>query len=103
MTSGCSVDPSKRHVMVTAKALKLRWIKEAWGIVPPETIRKSFKKCGINSALDGTEDHLFAADSDDGDEPFEGFGEDDVEIGEQVYNSSQFLTLTRYLFTKKYY
>ena len=32
----------------------IRWIKEAWDRVKPETIRRCFKTCGIN--LDGTED-----------------------------------------------
>ena len=32
----------------------IRWIKEAWDKVKPETIRRCFKTCGIN--LDDSED-----------------------------------------------
>jgi hypothetical protein len=36
------------------------WVKEAWATIPKEMIRKSFIKTSISSALDGTDDHLFA-------------------------------------------
>ena len=35
-----------------------RWIKEAWAEIPQEMVIKSFKTCGISSALDGTEDDV---------------------------------------------
>ena len=41
------------------KPLLLQWVKEAWAAITPDIIRKSFKKCGITSALDGSEDYLF--------------------------------------------
>lgn len=41
------------------RALVLRWIKQAWDCITPDMIRRSFKKCGITCALDGTEDNLF--------------------------------------------
>lgn len=68
------------------KALLLKWIKDAWAAITPDVIRKSFKKCGITVALDGTEDHLFQqdSDSDDDDQSFEGFSDDDVAIAEQA-------------------
>ena len=37
----------------------IRWIKDAWDSVTPDIVRKSFKVCGILSALDGTEDNDF--------------------------------------------
>ena len=40
----------------------------------PDIIRKSFKKCGISNAIDGSEDNLFQNDDDDTDS-FEGFDE----------------------------
>ena len=57
------------------KTLVLRWIKEAWGKVTPEIIRKSFPKTGIANDLDGTQGDLLFAHSDDGDDddPFAGF------------------------------
>ncbi len=64
----------------------LRWMKQSWDLVTPEIIQKSFLKCGISNALDGTEDDLFNTDSDDED-PFEGFTQHDVEDAEEVqYN-----------------
>ncbi|CAG8632807.1 2269_t:CDS:1, partial [Diversispora eburnea] len=34
------------------------WIIEAWNDIPSEMVSKSFKKCGISNAMDGTEDDL---------------------------------------------
>lgn len=65
------------------KTLLLQWIKEAWATITPDIIRRSFKKCGITVALDGTEDHLFQQESDD-DDDFEGFDDDDIAVGEQA-------------------
>ena len=54
--------------------LLLRWIKKAWEeAVTPEIVRKSFLKCGISNAMDGTEDHYLFMEDDDTTEPeFEG-------------------------------
>ena len=35
-----------------------KWILEAWNEIPIDMVKKSFKKCGISNALDGTEDDL---------------------------------------------
>ena len=43
-----------------------------------DIIQKSFKKTGISNAMDGTEDHLFDETSDDEDDPFDGFDEEDI-------------------------
>ena len=61
-------------------------MKEAWAAITPDIIRKSFKKCGITSALDGSEDYLFNCinDDDDGDDQFDGFSPEDVEMDEQL-------------------
>ena len=34
------------------------WILNAWRDIPEEMVKKSFKKCCITNALDGTEDDL---------------------------------------------
>ncbi len=39
-----------------------KWILEAWAEIPKEMIVKSFKKCGISNAMDGSEDDLFGQD-----------------------------------------
>ena len=68
-----------------SKPLMLQWIKSAWDLVTPEIVKKSFKKCGISNAMDGTEDNLFNQNDDD--EPFKGFQAADVE-DEEVYNAN---------------
>src|SRR6266498_1986850 len=39
-----------------------KWVLEAWAEIPKEMIVKSFKKCGISNAMDGSEDDLFGQD-----------------------------------------
>lgn len=40
------------------------WISTAWKRISEETIRKSFKKCCITNALDGSEDDIIWDDSE---------------------------------------
>ena len=68
-----------------SKPLLLQWIKIAWGIISPEIIIKSFKKCGITNSIDGNEDHLFQASDEE--DPFDGFDADDVQHTEAVYSN----------------
>jgi len=47
-----------------------KWILEAWAEIPKKMIVKSFKKCGISNAMDGSEDDLFGqgeTENDDND------------------------------------
>lgn len=45
------------------------WIKQAWDDIPTEMIQKSFRKCCITNAIDGTEDdEIWEEESED---PFE--------------------------------
>ena len=37
-------------------------MKEAWDSIPEDLIAKSFKKCGISNAVDGTEDDMLYED-----------------------------------------
>ena len=39
-----------------SKEVVLQWIDRAWREIPVDLITRSFKSCGINNALDGTED-----------------------------------------------
>jgi hypothetical protein len=39
-------------------------VKNSWQRVKSETLVKSFKKCGISSALDGSEDDILYEESD---------------------------------------
>lgn len=34
------------------------WVLEAWRDLPGDMVERSFKKCGISNAIDGTEDDL---------------------------------------------
>ncbi|XP_069593726.1 bromodomain testis-specific protein [Ranitomeya imitator] len=43
------------------------WVKTSWQSVKDETIIRSFKKCGISNALDGTEDGMLYEDSEESD------------------------------------
>ena len=36
--------------------LVVAWVKEAWESIPAEMVKKSFLKCGIANAMDGSED-----------------------------------------------
>ena len=46
----------------------LHWVLSAWTRIPAELVEKSFKKCCISNALDGTEgDLLWDDDEDDSD------------------------------------
>ena len=44
------------------------WVIKAWNGVKPEVIIKSFKKCGISNAMDGTEDDAIFEQSDSSDD-----------------------------------
>lgn len=43
-------------------SLVVEWVKEAWDSIPEELIIKSFKKCAISNAMDGTEDDMLYED-----------------------------------------
>ena len=73
--SGKKRAPSKETV--------LRWIDRAWSEIPVDLIVRSFKSCGINNALDGTEDDAVWDDeegeADDADEAVDNEFETDSE------------------------
>ena len=57
-----------------------QWIKQSWSRVREDIIVKSFKKCGISNALDGSEDHLiYEEDNDDDEEEEEESSDDDFQ------------------------
>ena len=46
------------------------WVKTSWDAVKEEVVVRSFKKCGISNAMDGTEDEFLYEDRDvDVDDP----------------------------------
>ena len=44
----------KRPSLVTV----VEWVKDAWNSVACDMVIKSFKKCGVSNAMDGTEDDM---------------------------------------------
>lgn len=54
-----------------------QWVKDAWDSIPSDMIQKSFKKCGISNALDGTEDDAIYQDDDE--------DADEEEISDDLY------------------
>ena len=60
------------------------WVKNSWQRVESETIVKSFKKCGISNALDGSEDGILYEENDASNENNHGndfSGNDDDYLG----------------------
>ena len=64
--------------------LVAKWVKEAWDSIPAEMIEKSFKKCCISNALDGTEDDaIFKDDVDD----VENDNDEEKDDAEDIYDN----------------
>ncbi|CAH1233167.1 Hypp615 [Branchiostoma lanceolatum] len=41
------------------------WLAEAWGDIPDEIVKRSFRKAGISLSMDGTEDDaIYQSDND---------------------------------------
>ena len=60
-----------------------KWIIESWNDIPSELISKSFRKCCITNALDGTEDDDIRQEDDDCD-PF-----NDEDGGDDLYYAKE--------------
>ena len=43
------------------------WVKTSWQAVNDEIVVRSFKKCGISNASDGTEDNMLYSESEGSD------------------------------------
>ena len=44
--------------------LYCQWVKKAWDDIPAEMVKKSFLKCGISNAMDGSEDDAIFEESE---------------------------------------
>ena len=51
--------PQNNFKMATRQDV-INWVSKAWRAVKEETVKKSFKYCGISNKLDGTEDALLS-------------------------------------------
>ena len=68
-----------------SEELMCQWIGEAWHDIPQEMVVRSFLKCGITNALDGSEDDcVFDSSSDD-----ESILEDEVLVDELFASDSE--------------
>ena len=68
-----------------SEELMYQWIGEAWRDIPREMVARSFLKCGISKALDGSEDDcVFDSSSDD-----ESILEDEVLLNELFASDSE--------------
>jgi len=61
-----------------------KWIIESWNDIPSELISKSFRKCCITNALDGTEDNDVWQEDDDCDPFNDEDGGDDLYYAEEL-------------------
>ena len=64
-----------------------RWISAAWNDIPTEMIAKSFCKCCITNAMDGTEDEEIWEEESDSD-PFADI--DELDGDEELYYADDF-------------
>ena len=64
------IEAPTHHVTPTGRVKRssisnvCKWAKNSWQWVKSETTVKSFKKCGISNALDGSEDDILYEESD---------------------------------------
>ncbi|KAJ9601175.1 hypothetical protein L9F63_000643 [Diploptera punctata] len=56
-----------------------QWIKQSWSRVREDIIVKSFKKCGVSYARDGSEDHLIYKEDNEDEEEEEENSDDDFQ------------------------
>ncbi|CAM5118802.1 unnamed protein product [Eretmochelys imbricata] len=79
MCSGMAKLTKGRNLMKPEISLVTQWIKDAWVSIPSAIIEKSFRKCCISSALDGSEDDaMFDDDMTEADDEKESESEDDT-------------------------
>ena len=55
--------------MSIAPSEVVRWVSAAWEAIPESIIVRSFKKCCISNALDGSEDDILS--EDDGEDKYD--------------------------------
>ena len=80
MLSGNQQTTKGGHLKRPDITLICSWVKDAWESIPSEMIRRSFLKCGISNAMDGSEDDAVYSDETDDDDstPLTDDDEDDV-------------------------
>ena len=62
MVSGDHTFTSAGSMSVAPLTTLCEWVVKLWDNINIESVQKSFKKCGISNAMDGTEDDLLWLD-----------------------------------------
>ena len=65
MVNGPFTYTSSGKKQAPSKEMVLQWIDRAWREIPVDLITRSFKSCGINNALDETEQDLVWEDNEE--------------------------------------
>ena len=58
LSQGIQEYTTSGNLKALPKKLMVEWVLESWASLSPEVIKKSFKVCGLNLAVDGSENHL---------------------------------------------
>src|SRR6218665_1265677 len=64
MTSGSATLTKGGNLQKPDITVVVSWAKQAWDSIPEDMVRKSFLKCGISNAMDGSEDDALYEDVD---------------------------------------
>ena len=93
MSSGSATLTKGGNLMKPDITVVVAWVKEAWDTIPAEMVKKSFLKCGISNAMDGSEDNMLYEDNDgesteenESDEEIDDDYTADVEITPEQFN-----------------
>jgi len=83
MTSGSAKTTKGGNLQKPDITVVCQWVVDAWESIPSEMIAKSFLKCGISNALDGSEDDAVYEDEGEEEADEDAGAEDD---DNDVYN-----------------
>ena len=85
MISGTGESTKSGNLKKPGIDLVAQWVKVAWDTIPPEMIKKSFQKCCISNALDGTEDEfIFDSDNELDDDEEQCFEDSEMDIYDDI-------------------
>ena len=88
MASGAAERTAGGNYKRPALGLVTQWVKTAWDKIDNPMIQKSFLKCGISNALDGTEDDvLWEENVQPNPQPDSDSDDDDMDAGNEYYDN----------------
>ena len=65
MAEGSQEFTAQGNMKAPPRRVIVEWILEAWNSLSKDVIKSSFKSCGLNISVDGSEDHLIHCFRDD--------------------------------------